>query len=47
LRAAFAWGVPLTGNDWPATVEIEGQPPAAIRGWGTSTLSNRFAPAAV
>ena len=27
--AAFAWGVPLTGNNWPATVEIEGQPAAA------------------
>jgi putative ABC transport system permease protein len=27
--AAFAWGVPLTGNNWPATMEIEGQPPAA------------------
>lgn len=27
-NAAFAWGVPLTGNDWPATVEMEGQPPA-------------------
>ncbi len=27
--AAFAWGVPLTGNNWPATLEIEGQPPAA------------------
>lgn len=26
--AAFAWGVPLTGNNWPATPEIEGQPPA-------------------
>jgi putative ABC transport system permease protein len=26
---AFAWGVPLTGNNWPATLEIEGQPPAA------------------
>ncbi|SPE41806.1 conserved membrane hypothetical protein [Candidatus Sulfopaludibacter sp. SbA3] len=26
--AAFAWGVPLTGNDWPADVDIEGQPPA-------------------
>ena len=25
-RAAFAWGVPLTGNDWPGRVEIEGQP---------------------
>lgn len=24
--AAFAWGVPLTGNNWPATLEIEGQP---------------------
>ena len=24
--AAFAWGVPLTGNNWPATVEMEGQP---------------------
>jgi putative ABC transport system permease protein len=27
--AAFAWGVPLTGNNWPVPVEIEGQPPAA------------------
>jgi putative ABC transport system permease protein len=27
--AAFAWGVPLTGNNWPATLQIEGQPPAA------------------
>jgi putative ABC transport system permease protein len=27
-KSAFAWGVPLTGNNWPATVEIEGQPPA-------------------
>ena len=27
--AAFAWGVPLTGNNWPATMEIEGQPPAS------------------
>ena len=26
--AAFAWGVPLTGNNWPATIEIEGLPPA-------------------
>jgi len=25
-RAAFAWGVPLTGNSWPGQVEIEGQP---------------------
>ncbi len=24
--AAFAWGVPLTGNNWPVTLEIEGQP---------------------
>jgi putative ABC transport system permease protein len=28
-QAAFAWGVPLTGNSWPATVEIEGQPAAS------------------
>jgi putative ABC transport system permease protein len=27
--AAFAWGVPLTGNNWPVTLGIEGQPPAA------------------
>jgi putative ABC transport system permease protein len=26
---AFAWGVPLTGNNWPDAVEIEGQPAAA------------------
>lgn len=25
-HAAFAWGVPLTGNSWPGSVEIEGQP---------------------
>ena len=24
--AAFAWGVPLTGNNWQSTIEIEGQP---------------------
>jgi putative ABC transport system permease protein len=28
--AAFAWGVPLTGNNWPVPLEIEGQP-AAVR----------------
>jgi putative ABC transport system permease protein len=27
-NAAFAWGVPLTGNNWPGQLEIEGQPPA-------------------
>lgn len=27
--AAFAWGVPLTGNNWPGTLEIEGQPEAS------------------
>jgi putative ABC transport system permease protein len=26
--AAFAWGVPLTGNNWPDTVDLEGQPQA-------------------
>ncbi len=25
-HAAFAWGVPLTGNSWPVPAEIEGQP---------------------
>ncbi|MCW5977316.1 MAG: ABC transporter permease [Bryobacteraceae bacterium] len=25
-RAAYAWGVPLTGNNWPMRVIIEGQP---------------------
>jgi putative ABC transport system permease protein len=24
--AAFAWGTPLTGNDWPGLVELEGHP---------------------
>jgi putative ABC transport system permease protein len=28
-HAAFAWGVPLTGNNWPDAVEIEGQPAAS------------------
>lgn len=27
--AAFAWGVPLTGNNWPGQLDIEGQPTAA------------------
>ncbi len=27
-HAAFAWGVPLTGNNWPFGVEIEGRPAA-------------------
>jgi putative ABC transport system permease protein len=27
-HAAFAWGVPLTGNNWPVPIEIEDQPPA-------------------
>ena len=27
-NAAFAWGVPLTGNNWPAIMDIEGQPPS-------------------
>ena len=28
-HAAFAWGVPLTGNNWPGAVELEGQPVAS------------------
>lgn len=28
-NAAFAWGVPLTGNSWSREVEIEGQPAAS------------------
>ncbi|HYO83595.1 MAG TPA: ADOP family duplicated permease, partial [Bryobacteraceae bacterium] len=27
-QAAFAWGVPLTGNNWPGFLEIDGQPAA-------------------
>jgi putative ABC transport system permease protein len=27
-QAAFVWGTPLTGNDWPSMVEIEGHPVA-------------------
>jgi putative ABC transport system permease protein len=27
-QAAFVWGTPLTGNDWPSLVEIEGHPVA-------------------
>jgi putative ABC transport system permease protein len=34
-RAAFAWGVPLTGNKWPADVEFPGQP-------GSSKLTDRI-----
>jgi putative ABC transport system permease protein len=33
-RAAFAWGVPLTGNKWPGEVEFPGQP-------GSSKLADR------
>src|SRR6185437_7660282 len=40
-HAAFAWGVPLTGNNWPDTVEIEGQPPVTKQ--ATASLS-RCAP---
>jgi putative ABC transport system permease protein len=28
-HVAFAWGVPLTGNNWPGSLDIEGQPEAA------------------
>ena len=28
-HAAFAWGVPLTGNSWPGQIEIEGHPAAS------------------
>ena len=31
-HAAFAWGVPLTGNNWPANIDIEGQPEPANAG---------------
>ncbi|MEO1086670.1 MAG: FtsX-like permease family protein, partial [Acidobacteriota bacterium] len=31
-NAAFVWGVPLTGNNWPGRLEIEGQPPATDPG---------------
>ena len=27
-RAAFVWGLPLTGNKWPGTMELVGQPGA-------------------
>jgi putative ABC transport system permease protein len=30
-HAAFAWGIPLTGNNWPASMDIEGQSPPANR----------------
>ena len=33
-RAAFAWGVPLTGNMWPREVEFPGQS-------GSSKLADR------
>jgi putative ABC transport system permease protein len=35
VRAAFAWGVPLTGNKWPGEFEIPGQP-------GSSRLVDRI-----
>jgi putative ABC transport system permease protein len=34
-RAAFAWGVPLTGNKWSADVDLPGQP-------GSSKLMDRI-----
>jgi putative ABC transport system permease protein len=30
--AGFAWGVPLTGNNWQVDVDVEGQPAAAKAG---------------
>ena len=38
-RAAFAWGVPLTGNKWPADMEIPGR--ARILGAGRSRSASR------
>ena len=26
VRTAFVWGLPLTGNKWPGTMELVGQP---------------------
>jgi putative ABC transport system permease protein len=34
-HAAFAWGLPLTGNKWPANIEIPGRP-------GSSKLVDRI-----
>ena len=34
-HAAFAWGLPLTGNKWPGDLEIPGQP-------GSSRLADRI-----
>ena len=34
-HAAFAWGLPLTGNKWPAEIEIAGTP-------GSTTLADRI-----
>ena len=34
-HAAFAWGVPLTGNKWPGEMEIPGRP-------GSSALADRI-----
>lgn len=31
-HVAFAWGVPLTGNSWPGTLDLEGQPEAVKAG---------------
>ncbi|MDR3700301.1 MAG: ABC transporter permease [Candidatus Sulfopaludibacter sp.] len=42
--AAFAWGVPLTGNNWPVTVEIEGQPPALKESDKTSVPARAVTP---
>jgi predicted permease len=41
-RAAFAWGVPLTGNKWPGTMEIVNQPEAGQLGFPLRSITEDY-----
>jgi putative ABC transport system permease protein len=41
-RVAFAWGVPLTGNKWPSTMEIVGQPDRGQLGFPLRAITEDY-----
>jgi putative ABC transport system permease protein len=41
-RVAFAWGVPLTGNKWPGTMEIVGRPDAGQFGFPIRAITEDY-----
>jgi putative ABC transport system permease protein len=41
-RVAFAWGVPLTGNKWPSTMEIVNQPALGQLGFPLRAITEDY-----